>query len=96
MHRVRRSGTDGRAAHPGVVPGPPLAAHHRVVSKTVVVGTAKLTLRVGETHTLTVELDRTGRKLLARFKKLPVVLTVTLLVNGKESTVSTRRLELRS
>jgi hypothetical protein len=73
-----------------------IAAHHRVVSKAMVVGTAKLTLRVGETHTLTVELDRTGRKLLARFKKLPVVLTVTLLVNGKQSTVSTRRLELRS
>jgi hypothetical protein len=71
-----------------------IAAHHRAVSKTVVVGTAKLTLRAGETYALTVELDRTGRKLLARFKKLPVVLTVTLLVNGKQSTVSTRRLML--
>jgi hypothetical protein len=73
-----------------------IAAHHRVVSKTVVVGTAKLTLRAGETRQLTIELDRTGRKLLARFKKLPIVLTVTLVVNGKQSTVSTRRLELKS
>jgi hypothetical protein len=73
-----------------------IAAHHRVVSKTVVVATVKLKLRAGETHALTVALNRAGRKLLARFKKLPIVLTVTLLVNGKQSTVSTRRLILKS
>jgi hypothetical protein len=56
--------------------------------RTVVVGTKQLTIRGGQTVTVTVNLNATGKKLLNHFHKLPVTLTVSLKQNGKQVPVA--------
>ncbi|MEA2457455.1 MAG: Glucodextranase, domain [Thermoleophilaceae bacterium] len=50
----------------------------RTKRKTETVGSGKFSLAAGNTKTVTVKLNATGRKLLKRFKRLPAKLTVAL------------------
>ncbi len=66
-------------------------------SKTVTVGSRKLTLAVGKSVTLTITLNTTGKKLLARFHRLPLKALVQLIApSGKKSTVAKATLTLKS
>ena len=49
----------------------------------------------GRTVTVTVKLNATGRKLLARFGKLPVTLKITLLQNGKHLAIANTKLTVK-
>ena len=49
----------------------------------------------GRTVTVTVKLNATGRKLLARFGKLPVTLKITLLQNGRHLTIANTKLTVK-
>jgi hypothetical protein len=62
----------------------------RTTSRTVVVGTTRFTLATGKTSSVSVALDASGRRLLARFGRLPVTLTVatTTTVLTKRFTIS--------
>lgn len=57
-------------------------------SQRVVVGSMQLSLSTGETKKLEVPLNSTGRRLLARFKRLPATLKISLM-NTKPPTVLT-------
>jgi hypothetical protein len=48
----------------------------RTSDRSVVVGSARFTLNPGQTSNISLGLNATGRKLLTRFRKLPVTLTV--------------------
>jgi PKD domain len=63
----------------------------RVSYRTVVVGSTPFTLSPGQTVNDSVTLDATGRKLLKRYGRLPVTLTVTLTVAGKTRTIATSK-----
>jgi hypothetical protein len=64
--------------------------------RTVVVAASSLTIAAGKRQTITVRLNATGRRLLARFKKLPVKLTISLIrPDGKKTTVKVTHLTLR-
>lgn len=54
---------------------------------TVVVGSANVSLAAGGSEKLTVKLNGTGQKLLAKFKKLPLKLTVSSIATGGKSSV---------
>jgi Bacterial Ig-like domain (group 3) len=71
------------------------ATHAKHKQRTVVLATKTVTIKPGQRVTMTVSLNGTGRKLLKRFRKLPVKLTVALTVSGKHVTVATRTLKLR-
>jgi hypothetical protein len=58
----------------------------------VAVGTKTSSIAAETTVTVTIKLNAAGRRLLTRFHKLPVTLTVGLTVNRQPSTVTTRRL----
>jgi hypothetical protein len=76
--------------------------HGRVVSisrarprtRTVVVASASVTLAAGEVKVLTIRLNAAGRRLEARFKKLPVTLTVYVTEQGHRTLVKRVRLLL--
>ena len=53
------------------------SSHPRVTHKTVVVGRASVTLAPGQSRSVTVSLNGTGKALLSRRGKLLVKLTVT-------------------
>jgi hypothetical protein len=59
----------------------------KIRKRTVTVASVNLTIAAGATRTITVKLNATGRKLEARFKKLPVTLEVTLIGPSGRSTV---------
>jgi hypothetical protein len=62
--------------------------HKRIRSRIVVVGAARFTVAAGQTKTVSVSLNSTGKKLLSKFGRLPVTLTVTFTAaNGQSSTV---------
>lgn len=63
---------------------------HRIV----VVGRAHYILTSGQTTSVSVSLNATGRALLKRFGKLPVTLTVTVVLGGKTTTIATNRLTI--
>jgi Bacterial Ig-like domain (group 3)/Divergent InlB B-repeat domain len=78
--------------------GEPVAvssARRKRKHRTVVVGTRHLTIRGGQTVTVTVNLNATGRKLLKHFRKLPVTLTVSLQRNGKQVTVANKKVTIK-
>lgn len=61
--------------------------------KTIAVGGITFTVRPGHTAVLTVRLNPAGRKLLARFARLPVTLSIT---SGKRITIATARLTVKA
>lgn len=67
----------------------------RTRTKTVTVGAKTVTIPVGETVTITIALDGTGRRLLARFHKLPVRLSVVMVVGTARSTVISQSLTVK-
>jgi hypothetical protein len=67
-----------------------LAASSGATSRTVALGAVTVTLQAGTTKTLTVALGASAKKLIARFKKLPLALTVSLPgATGKPAVVKT-------
>jgi hypothetical protein len=65
-------------------------------TKTVVVGTATTTIETGKTRAISVKLNRTGRKLLAMFGKLPVKAAIRLVdASGKTLTTITTKFTIR-
>ncbi len=73
-----------------------LSASPRRKSHTVIVAAKTVMIQPGRTVTVTVNLSATGRKLLARFGKLPVTLTITLLQNGGHLTIANTKLTIES
>ena len=63
--------------------------------RTVIVATKRVMIHPGRTVTVTVKLNATGRKLLARFGKLPVTLKITLLQNGRHLTIANTKLTVK-
>ena len=72
-----------------------LRASIRRKSRTVIVATKGVMIEPGRTVTVTVKLNAAGRRLLARFGKLPVTLTVTLLQNGKHLAIANTKLTVK-
>ncbi len=72
-----------------------LSASSRRKRRTVSVATKKVTIQPGKKVTVTVKLNATGRKLLARFGKLPVTLKVTLLQNGRHLAIANTKLTVK-
>jgi hypothetical protein len=65
-------------------------------TRTVSVGELRFTIQPGAAKTLTVSLNRTGRSLLTRFRRLPVTVTVGVIEpNGSWRSVAARRLVLK-
>jgi hypothetical protein len=65
-----------------------LSASTRRKRRTVIVATKTVMIHPGRTATVTVKLNAAGRKLLARFGKLPVTLTIRLLQNGRHLAIA--------
>lgn len=63
---------------------------------TVLLGTTTAIIPAGKTRTLTIQLDRTGKALLARRGKLVVKLQITLTVDRARSVVATKTLIVRA
>ncbi len=64
-------------------------------SKSVTVGSQKITLAAGKSATITIALNGTGRRLLARFHRLPVKALVQLIPTaGKNKNVSSATLTI--
>jgi hypothetical protein len=76
--------------------------HGRVVAlsasrprtRTVVVASASLTIAAGKVKVVTLRLNATGRRLVARFKRLPVTLTMFVTEQGHKTLVKRVRLVL--
>jgi hypothetical protein len=69
--------------------------HHKTKKKTIVAGTASVTIQAGKSVKVSVKLNRTARKLLKAHHKLRVKLTVTHRVNGKTKTLLTKFITLK-
>jgi hypothetical protein len=72
-----------------------VAAGVRKRKRTVVVASRTFTIAAGQTATVTLTLNRAGRSLLARFRKLPLKLTVFLREGAHAATVATRTLTIK-
>ncbi len=74
------------------------ARHHRAKNRSerVAVGSSKLTIPAGERITVTIELNATGKILLAHFGRLPVHLSVVLLGAGHRSTLIAQNLTVKT
>ncbi len=72
-----------------------LSASIRRKRRTVIVAKKGVRIQPGRTVTVTVKLSATGRKLLARFGKLPVTLKITLLQNGRHLTIANTKLTVK-
>jgi DNA-binding beta-propeller fold protein YncE len=70
-------------------------ARHNAKRRTVIVAIKKVTLEAGRSAAITITLNATGKRLLKRFGKLPVTLTITLSQNGKQHRVAKRGLTLK-
>jgi len=62
--------------------------------RTCIVGGKQVRVAASTTKTITIKLNPTGRRLLSRFKRLPVKLTISLTENHHQNTIATRRLTL--
>lgn len=69
------------------------AKRHR--PRTVALGAKTITIAAGNTTTVSVGLSRSGRRLLARFHRLPARMTVSLTVNGQRGTVAIRQVTVK-
>jgi hypothetical protein len=74
----------------GTLTTPPTAPS----SQQLRVGQITLKIAPGHTKTITITLNATGRRLLARLRKLPVTLTITLTAAHQRTTIATTRLTL--
>lgn len=63
--------------------------------KAVTVGSTTVSIAAGKTKTITVNLNATGRKLLARYHKLPVHLSAVLVTGTQQSTVIAQNLTVK-
>ncbi len=66
--------------------------HPRTRSEEVTVGSSKLTIPAGQKVTISIQLDSTGKSLLAKFGALPVHLSVVQVSAGHRSTVIAQNL----
>ncbi len=74
-----------------------VSARAKLTHKLVVLGVASATLNSGETRTVRVALNRTGKRLLAKRHKLKVRLAITqTLANGKTTAILSRTLTFKS
>jgi len=65
--------------------------------KVVVVGAATVTLRAGESRTVRISLNRTGKRLLAKRHKLKVRLRITqTLASGRSTTIRSQTLTFKT
>jgi hypothetical protein len=71
-----------------------LSASTRRKSRTVIVATKTVMIQPGKQLTVKVKLNATGRKLLARFGKLPVTLTIALLQDGRHLAIANTNTKL--
>lgn len=92
---VEATATTVERTHNGRLVAVSARRHHRNRSTKVVVGASKLTIPAGERVTILVQLNATGRNLLARFGRLPVHLGVVLVSAGHRSTVIAQNLTVR-
>src|SRR5262249_37418248 len=68
----------------------------RAKKRAITVARVNFSLAAGARKSFTLKLDKSGRKLEKRFKKLPVKLTISLISpTGKATVVKTSRLTLR-
>ena len=72
-----------------------LARKPRIKRKTVTVASAARTIPAGHSLKITLALNSTGRRLLARFHKLPAHLTVTLAGTPKATTLVSKSLTVK-
>jgi hypothetical protein len=72
------------------------AAHHpKRRKRAVVVGRKLVTIPAGSTKAIIIPLNAQGRRLLTRFHKLPVTLTVSLIRNGQTTVALKRKLTIK-
>jgi Glucodextranase, domain B len=67
----------------------------KTTSKEVSVGSSKISMSTGQQLTITLELNALGKRLLAKFGKLPAHLTVSQLANGQRSTIISENLTIK-
>ena len=72
-----------------------VAAKAKTTSVKVAVGSASVTIAAGHRMTITITLNAAGRKLLKRFGKLPVHLSVTSASQGAKTTVIAQNLLIK-
>ena len=83
--------------HGGKVVGVASRKHARTRRKRVMVGHASISLDAGRVKTITVKLNSRGRKLLARFRRLHVTLSITSSTGAaKTAKVATRHLTIKA
>lgn len=70
------------------------AARAGLVHRTVVVGTRTVTLSGGQTRTVSVSLNATGKSLVRRLGALPIVLTVKSNQHGRRAVITRHRLTI--
>jgi hypothetical protein len=68
----------------------------KLTHRTVVLGTAKVTIKAGHKQTVRIGLLRVGRKLLAARRRLAARLRITQLVAGKNRAVSTQTVTFKA
>jgi len=69
----------------------------KVTKKVVVVGAATVTLRAGESRTVRISLNSTGKRLLAKRHKLKVRLRITqTLASGRSTTIRSQTLTFKT
>jgi hypothetical protein len=69
----------------------------KVTKKVVVVGTATVTLKAGESRTVRISLNSTGKRLLAKRHKLKVRLRITqTLASGRSTTIRSQTLTFKT
>ncbi len=72
-----------------------LSASVRRKFRKVVVATKTVMIQPGKKVSVMVKLNATGRKLLARFGRLPVALKITLLQNGRHLVIANTKLTVK-
>jgi hypothetical protein len=70
--------------------------HAKQRSRRVTVGTAKTTIEAGQKVTLEIPLNALGKRLLARFHRLPVRVTAVLVEGAKKTTILSQDLTVKS
>ena len=79
----------------GLVTAATVRRHGRVKHRTILLGSARLTIPAGHRRTTVVRLDAGGRRMLAREHRLRVKLVLRRRVRGRVRTVGARRVTLR-
>jgi hypothetical protein len=69
-----------------------IARETKPTHRTILVGSRTVTVDAGKTVAVAVKLDGAGRKLLAKFGRLPIVLTIALSAEGERTILAVRKL----